>query len=41
MGLAVEDTVALADGGPADGLGEMTLAGAGRAEEESVLALGR
>ena len=37
VGLAVEDAVALADGGEADGLSEMTLAGAGRAEEESVL----
>ena len=39
VGLAVEDAIALLDGGEADGLGEMALAGAGRAEEEHVLAL--
>ena len=37
--LAVDDAVALLDGGAADGLGEVALAGAGRAEEERVLAL--
>ena len=37
--LAVEDAVALLDGGAADRLGEVALAGAGRAEEEHVLAL--
>ena len=37
--LAVEDAVALLDGGVADRLGEMALAGAGRAEEERVFAL--
>ena len=40
-GLAVADLVALLDRGVPDGLGEMALAGAGRAEEEHVLALGR
>ena len=37
--LAVEHAMALLDGGAADGLGEVALAGAGRAEEERVLAL--
>ena len=37
--LAVEDAVALADGGAADGLGEVALAGAGRAEKQGVLVL--
>ena len=37
--LAVDDAVALQDGSAADGLGEMALAGAGRAQEERVLAL--
>ena len=37
--LAVEDAVALLDRGAADGLGEVALAGAGRAEEERVFAL--
>ena len=40
VGLAVEDAVALLDARAADGLGEMALAGAGRAEEERVLVLG-
>ena len=39
VGLAVDDAVALLDRGAADGLGEVALAGAGRAEEERVLAL--
>ena len=39
VGLAVEDAVALQDGGAADRLGEMTLARARRPEEEDVLAL--
>ena len=39
--LAVEDAIALLDGGAADGLGQVALAGAGRAEEERVLALAR
>ena len=39
MRLAVEDAIALLDGRAADRLGEMALAGAGRAEEEHVLAL--
>ena len=39
--LAVEDAVALLDGGAADGLREVALAGAGRAEKERVLALRR
>ena len=41
MGLAVEDAVALLDRGEADRLGEVALAGAGRAEEERVLVLRR
>ena len=40
VGLAVDDAVALVDRGAADGLGEMTLACAGRADQQSVLALG-
>ena len=40
VGLAVDDAVALLDRRAADRLGEMALAGAGRAEEEHVLALG-
>ena len=40
VGFAVEDAMALLDDGHADGLGEMALAGAGRAEEEPVLVLG-
>ena len=39
VGLAIEHAIALQDGGAADGLGEVALAGAGRAEEERVLAL--
>ncbi len=35
---AVDDAIALLDGGPADGLREVALAGAGRAEEERVFA---
>ena len=31
VGLAIEHAIALLDGGLADGLGEMTFAGAGRA----------
>ena len=38
VGLAVADAVALLDRGEAEGLGEVALAGAGRAEEEHVLA---
>ena len=38
--LAVDDAVALLDGGAPDGLREMALAGAGRSEEERVLVLG-
>jgi hypothetical protein len=34
------NTVALLDRGAADGLGEVALAGAGRSEQEHVLALG-
>src|SRR5207244_8450579 len=37
--LTIDDAVALLDGGASDGLGEMAFPGAGRAEEESVLAL--
>ena len=37
---AVDDAVALLDGGPADGLGEVALTGSGRTEQEGVLALG-
>ena len=37
MGFAVEDAMALLDGGEADRLGQMTLPGAGRPEEEGVL----
>jgi hypothetical protein len=37
--LAVEDAVAVMDEGAGEGLREMTLAGAGRAEEDRVLAL--
>ena len=37
--LAVEDAIALLDRGAADGLGEVALAGAWRAEKERVLAL--
>jgi hypothetical protein len=37
VGFAVEDPVALFDRGPADGLCQMALAGAGWAEEEGVL----
>jgi len=40
MRFAVEDTVALLDDGQADGLGQVTLAGARGAEKESVLVLG-
>ena len=40
VGLAIEDAMALLDGGASDGLREMALAGAGRAEEERVFALG-
>ncbi len=40
MGLHVADTVALLDGGVADGLGEVALAGAGWAEEEGGLVAG-
>ena len=39
MRLAIDDAIALLDRGAADRLGEMALAGAGRAEEERVLAL--
>jgi hypothetical protein len=38
VSFAVKDTVALADGGQAEGLSEVALSGARRAEEESVLA---
>ena len=34
VGLVVEDLMALVDRGPPEGLREMTLAGAGRAEED-------
>ena len=40
VGLAVEDAIALLDGGLADGLGEMAFAGAGRAEKQRVFAAG-
>ena len=40
VGLAIEDAIALLDRGAADGLREVAFAGAGRAEEERVLALG-
>src|SRR5438132_8886940 len=40
VGLAIEDAMALLDDGHPEGLGEMALAGAGRAEEEAVLVLG-
>jgi hypothetical protein len=40
MRLAVEDTVALLDHGEADGLSQVALAGAGRAEEEGIGVLG-
>ena len=39
VGLVVEDLMALVDRGPPEGLREMTLAGAGRAEEEGILVL--
>ena len=39
MGFVVEDPIALLDGGAANGLREVTLAGAGRAEQEGILAL--
>ena len=39
VGLAIDDAVALLDGRAADRLGEVALAGAGRPEEEHVLAL--
>ena len=38
MGFAVQDAVALMDGGQADGLCQMALAGAGRAEKQRVFA---
>ena len=38
-GLVVEDLMALVDRGPPEGLREMTLTGAGRAEEEGILVL--
>ena len=37
MSLAVEDTVALLDGGLADGLGQVTFAGARWTENEGIL----
>ena len=37
---AVDDAVALLDGGPSDGLGEMALARTGRTDQECVFALG-
>jgi hypothetical protein len=40
VGFAVKDAMALLDDGHPDGLGQMALAGAGRAEEEPVLVLG-
>jgi len=39
VGLAIEDAMALLDDGEADGLGQVALAGARRAEEEAVLVL--
>ena len=39
VGFAIDDAVALLDRGAADGLRQMAFAGAGRAEEERVLAL--
>ena len=39
VGLAIQHAVALLDGGTADGLREVALAGARRAEEEGILAL--
>ena len=39
VGLAVDDAVALLDGGAADGLGDVTLARAGRADQQDVFAL--
>ena len=39
VGFAIDDPIALLDRGAADGLGQMALAGARRAEEERVLAL--
>ena len=39
MGFPIHDPIALLDGRPSDGLGEMALASAGRAEEERVFAL--
>ena len=39
VGFAIEDAIALLDRGAADGLGEMTFAGARRAEKERVFAL--
>ena len=40
VGFAVDDAVALLDRGAADGLSQMTLARTGRADQQSVLALG-
>ena len=40
VGLAVEHAIALLDGGLADGLGQVTLAGAGRAEKQGVFVPG-
>ena len=40
VGFAVHDAIALLDGGPSDGLGEMALARAGRPEKQRVLVLG-
>ena len=40
VGFAVDDAVALLDRGVADGLSDVTLAGPGRPDQQSVLALG-
>ena len=39
VGLAIDDAVALLDGGASDGLGKVALARTGRAQKERVLAL--
>ena len=38
VGLPIQDAIALLDGGLPDGLSQMALAGAARAEEERILA---
>ena len=40
VGLAIEHAIALLDGGLADGLGQVTLAGAGRTEKQGVFVAG-